>query len=159
KELIELCRRYAMPAVAVTDSGNLFGALEFALAAREAGVQPIIGCQMAISRDEARAGGGTTARNGQRRAPGPLVLLVQGEAGSRNRLRRASGAFMESEPPAEPQLPLAALAGHCDGLIALTGGPQGQVGRLLGEGQDEAAAAALARLAALFPGRLYVELM
>src|SRR4029453_3369564 len=53
----------------------------------------------------------------------------------------------------------AARQGPTDGLIPLTGGPAGQVGRLLGEGQDEFAGAALARLAELFPGRLYVELM
>ena len=52
KELIELCRRQQMPAVAVTDTGNLFGALEFALAARDAGIQPVIGCQLAITRDD-----------------------------------------------------------------------------------------------------------
>lgn len=45
KQLVELCRRHAMPALAITDSGNLFGGLEFALAARDAGIQPIIGCQ------------------------------------------------------------------------------------------------------------------
>ena len=48
-ELVDLCRRHAMPAVAVTDSGNLFGALEFASAAAAAGLQPIIGVQLAIS--------------------------------------------------------------------------------------------------------------
>src|SRR6185436_8107442 len=73
KELIELCRRHAMPAVAVADTGNLFGALEFALAARDAGIQPIIGCQLAISRDDAAAGDGAQ-RNGQRRPPDQLVL-------------------------------------------------------------------------------------
>jgi len=88
-----------------------------------------------------------------------LVLLVQDEGGYRNLLRLVSRAFMDSEATIEPQLPLAALQGSTEGLIALTGGPAGQVGRLLGEGQDELAEAALSRLMALFPGRLYVELM
>jgi DNA polymerase-3 subunit alpha len=52
KQLIDLCRRQRMPAVAIADSGNLFGALEFALAAKDAGVQPIIACQLAIAREE-----------------------------------------------------------------------------------------------------------
>ena len=51
------------------------------------------------------------------------------------------------------------LNGHSDGLIALTAGPGGRVGRLLAEGQNDAAEAALRQLAALFPGRLYIELM
>ena len=159
KELIELCRRHAMPAVAVADTGNLFGALEFALAARDAGIQPIIGCQLAIAREDAAAGEGALPRNGQRRSPDQLVLLVQDEAGYRNLLRLVSRAFMDGEATVEPQLPLAALQGNTEGLIALTGGPAGQVGRLLGDVQDELAEAALSRLMALFPGRLYVELM
>jgi DNA polymerase III subunit alpha len=159
KELVELCRRHAMPAVAVADTGNLFGALEFALAARDAGIQPIIGCQLAIARDDTPAGEGATPRNGQRKTPDQLVLLVQDEAGYRNLMRLVSRAFMDGEATSEPQLPLASLEGHCDGLIALTGGPAGQVGRLLGEGQDDLAETALARLKGLFPGRLYVELM
>ena len=49
KQLVELCRRQAMPAVAATDTGNLFGAFQFAQAAAEAGIQPIIGCQLGNS--------------------------------------------------------------------------------------------------------------
>ena len=49
-QLAELCRVYAMPAVAVTDSGNLYGALEFAATVAKAGVQPIVGCTLAIRR-------------------------------------------------------------------------------------------------------------
>ena len=50
KELVKLCQRHRMPAVAVADTGNLFGALEFATAAAEAGVQPIIGCELPLRR-------------------------------------------------------------------------------------------------------------
>src|SRR5207244_11914953 len=49
KELVGLCRAEAMPAVAITDSGNLFGALEFATACAEGGIQPIIGCEVALA--------------------------------------------------------------------------------------------------------------
>ncbi|MFO1059576.1 MAG: DNA polymerase III subunit alpha [Dongiaceae bacterium] len=159
KELIELCKRHAMPAVAVTDTGNLFGALEFSMAARDAGIQPIVGCQLAVSRDDSLAPDAMPARTGQRRPPDQLVLLVQSETGYRNLLALVSRAFLESDSTVEPQLPLAALAGATEGLIALTGGPAGQVGRLLLEGQDDLAETALRRLAELFPGRLYVELM
>ncbi|HET6220696.1 MAG TPA: PHP domain-containing protein, partial [Dongiaceae bacterium] len=175
KQLVDLCRRHDMPAVAVTDTGNLFGALEFAMAARDAGIQPIIGCQLGVSREEAPGGlvaglvaglGGGVAgglngagRSGHRPPPDQLPLLVKDEAGYRNLLKLVSRAYLEGEPGDAPQLPLSALAGHTDGLIALTGGPAGRVGRLLADGQDEAAEATLRQLAALFPGRLYVELM
>jgi len=154
KQLIDLCRRNAMPAVAVTDSGNLFGAFQFAQAAAEAGVQPIIGCQIGIRRQN----GEGPARPGLKPAPDQLVLLVQNEAGYRNLLHLSSRSFLEGEPGEAAQLALSALAGATEGLIALTGGPQGRVGRLLAEGQDAAAGEALAELQALFPGRLYVEL-
>jgi len=154
KELIKLCRAERMPAVAVTDSGNLFGALEFALAAAEAGIQPIIGCAFALT----RAGGRGPRTGGPAPRPDRLVLLVQNETGYRNLLSLVSRAFLEVDAAVEPQLPLAAFAGASDGLIALTGGIDGPVARLLAEGQEEAAVAVLDELRALFPGRLYVEL-
>ncbi len=153
KELVTLCVAHAMPAVAITDTGNLFGALEFAATAAEAGVQPIIGCQLGLRRTD---GGG---RPGVPPPPDPLVLLAQNETGYRNLLKLVSRAFLETESHEAPQLALDALDGWTDGLIALTGGPAGLVGRLLAEGQGPAAAAVLDRLAQLFPNRLYIELM
>ncbi len=176
KELVGLCKANRMPAVAVTDTGNLFGALEFALAAAEAGVQPIAGTVLALSRDASGKGGGTIAsgaaggangagngpagRNGgHRAAPDRIVLLAQSEAGYRNLMALSSKAYLESDAGDEPQVPWSALEGRTEGLIALTGGPGGPVGRALADGQAAAAEAALEALAALFPGRLYVELM
>ncbi len=158
KQLVELCRRQAMPAVAIADTGNLFGALEFALAARDAGIQPIVGCQLGIAREEAGGLNGAN-RGGLRPLPDQLVLLAQDEAGYRNLLKLSSRAYLEGEPGEPSQLPWAALDGHTDGLIALTGGPAGTLGRLLGQAQADAAEAILQRLQALFPGRLYIELM
>src|SRR6516225_1026072 len=155
KQLVELCRRHAMPAVAVADSGNLFGAFQFAQVAADAGVQPIIACQLGLRREAGEA----SSRPGLKPPPDQLVILVQSETGYRNLLRLVSKSFLEGEPGEAPQLSLGALEGMTEGLIALTGGHQGRVGRLLGEGQDDAAAAALAELQRLFPGRLYVELM
>jgi DNA polymerase III subunit alpha len=157
KELVALAKRHAMPAVAMTDKGNLFGALEFALAAREAGIQPIIGCELMLRRGEGegRVGG----KLGPSAAPDPVLLLVKDEAGYRNLLRLVSRSFLGTEGGEEPQVALSALDGHTDGLILLTGGLRGPVGRLIAEGQGAAAETLLQRLAGLFPGRLYVELM
>ena len=75
KELVSLCQKHRMPAAAITDSGNLFGALEFSLAARDAGVQPIIGCQLAIAREDGSAGGnGSGLGPAIRRHPDQLVV-------------------------------------------------------------------------------------
>jgi DNA polymerase-3 subunit alpha len=74
--------------------------------------------------------------------PDQLVLLVQTEIGYRNLLKLVSRAFLESAPGDAPQVPMSLLDGHSNGLIALTAGPAGRVGRLLSEGQNEAAEAA-----------------
>jgi DNA polymerase-3 subunit alpha len=151
KQLVELCRRHAMPAVAVTDSNNLFGALEFASAAADAGVQPIIGCQLGLACEEDGAQGGQPP-------PDPIVLLAQSEQGYRNLLTLSSQAFLETASSEPAQVSLAGLAEQSEGLIALTGGAGGWIGRLLAEGKGEAAQVALRQLASVFPGRLYVEL-
>ena len=156
KELAGLCKAERMPAVAITDSGNLFGALEFATTCSEAGVQPIIGCDIAVER------GTTEEGNRLGRAlsePTRLVLLVQNEAGYRTLLRLVSQSYLAGELPSEPSISLRNLAEGTDGLICLAGGPRGPVGRLIAEGQAEAAEAVLTELAAAFPDRLYVELM
>jgi DNA polymerase-3 subunit alpha len=161
--LAKLCRKIAMPAVAVTDTNNLFGALEFSHAMSDAGVQPIIGCQLALAREETdgpRPGFGQAAKGNP--DPDPVVLLVQNAAGYRNLLKLVRIAQFGpdgSHPPLTPQVAVEDLARHGEGLILLTGGPQGPVGRMLAGGQTPAAEALLLRLAQAFPGRLYVELM
>jgi len=74
-------------------------------------------------------------------------------------MRLSSRAYLEGEPGEAPQVSLASIETNCDGLIALTGGPAGMIGRFLGDGQDDAAETSLQHLKSLFPGRLYVELM
>src|SRR5580704_14948257 len=76
KELAELCKAQRMPAVAITDTGNLFGALEFATTCSGAGVQPIIGCEIALERGGCEGG----SRLGRSLSePDRIVLLVQDE--------------------------------------------------------------------------------
>ncbi|MCZ6839312.1 MAG: DNA polymerase III subunit alpha, partial [Alphaproteobacteria bacterium] len=149
-ELIALCREHNLPAVAVTDTANLFGALEFALAGAKGGIQPIIGCQLAILADSDKTEAAVPASE--------LIVLVQSEAGYRNLLHLVSQSYATEDPLRRAQLSLGDLSGNTDGLIALTGGVDGAVARLLANGQREAAAQALQSLTELFPGRLYVEL-
>lgn len=156
KDLVKLAAKNKMPAAAVTDTGNLFGALEFAMTALESGVQPIIGTVLGVTRVNPNAVKG--AAPGKPLPPDQLVLLCQNETGYRNLMKLVSKAFLESDPAAGPQISLSALEGRSEGLIALTGGVYGGVGRLLSENQDDAAKSYLDRLEALFPGRLYIEL-
>ena len=159
-ELVGLCTGQSMPAVAITDTGNLFGALEFALAAAKSGVQPIIGCQIAVTRedpDESFNGNGSARASGFRQLTDALVLLTQTDAGYRNLLKLVSRSYLDSDGGAA-SVDLADVEALSDGLIALTGGADGAVGRLLSEGQIQRARGMLERLKAAFEGRLYVEL-
>ena len=152
--LVALAAGLKMPAVAISDRNNLFGALEFAQAATKLGVQPIIGCDLGIRREE-EGGFGAAARA---QTPDFLLLLVQDETGYRNLMHLVSAAWLKT-PPGEPaQITMAALEGHTDGLIALSGGPGSALGRLAGDGQADAAKAMAQRFAELFPGRFYIEL-
>ena len=142
-----LARDNGMPAVAIADSGNLFGALEFSQACAGKGVQPIIGCQINLTRDD-----------NPRLAPDPLVLLAMNDEGFANLQRLSSAGFLESEPGNKPQLSLERICAMSDGLFLLTGGTLGPISRRLGEGQGPDAERVLRALAAAFPGRLAVEL-
>jgi DNA polymerase-3 subunit alpha len=155
KELAGLCKAERMPAVAITDTGNLFGALEFAATCTAAGVQPIIGCEIAIERGDTE---GSSRLGRTLSEPDRIVLLVQNEAGYRNLLRLVSQSYLAGESPTEPSITRCDLAGASEGLLCLAGGSKGPVGRLLAEGQAEAADAVLSAFGAAFPSRLYIEL-
>ena len=141
-----LAREAGMPAVAITDTGNLFGALEFSQYCTGKGIQPIIGCQISLARIEKPG-----------LAPDPVVLLAQTPAGLANLQYLSSAGFLQSDPAA-PQLDFDAVAGRAEGLFLLTGGTRGPVARLLAEGREADAAAMLARMKEAFPDRLAVEI-
>jgi DNA polymerase-3 subunit alpha len=152
EKIAALARDAAMPAVAITDTGNLFGALEFSQACTAKGIQPIIGCQIALARTDA------PRTDSLRPPPDPLVLLAQDATGLANLQRLSSRGFLETDPGQKPQLLFDVLAEHAAGLILLTGGTNGPIARLLAEGQKSEAEALLARLAEAFPDRCVVEL-
>jgi DNA polymerase III subunit alpha len=154
KKLVDLCVKASMPAVAVTDTNNMFAALEFSVTAEAAGLQPIIGCQIALAHDPAQPGE-------RPRLPAPIVLLAQNEAGYMNLMRLNTHLYIDGAMAGSanlPQVTLDELARHADGLICLTGGPEGPLGRFHAAGQTTKARAILERLAQIYPNRLYVEL-
>ena len=145
------------PAIAVTDTNNLFGALEFAQKAVKDGIQPIIGCQI----DLAFAGEASDAQRDRRRH-GPemhaVVLIAATETGYANLVRLISRVYLET-PPGEPvHLMSTMLERRSDGLICLTGGPRGPIGSALKGDRRDLAEQRLLTLKALFGDRLYVEL-
>jgi DNA polymerase-3 subunit alpha len=146
-KIVALARDAGMPAAAITDTGNLFGALEFSQYCTAKGIQPIIGCQVSLARaDNARL------------APDPIVLLAQDATGMANLQRLSSAGFLETDPTLKPQLPLARIFENAAGLLLLTGGTTGPLGRLLADGQKVEAERLLDAMHEAFPGRTVQEL-
>ena len=144
------------PALAVTDTNNLFGALEFSEKLAKEGVQPIVGVQLGVDfGDEPASAAGIERPTA---GAGGLVLIARNEAGYESLMRLVSRAWLDAEATGEPRAALAALAEETAGLIALTGGPSGPIDRLIREGQADLARARLAGLQGMFGDRLYVEI-
>ncbi|MBT9246996.1 DNA polymerase III subunit alpha [Gemmobacter fulvus] len=150
KKLVGLCAAAAMPAVAVTDTNNMFAALEFSTLASGAGVQPIIGCQISLAYDPAAPGE-------KPRGPAPLVLLAQSEPGYMNLMKLNSCLYI-GKGGQLPQVTVEELSTHAEGLICLSGGAEGPLGKLVQAGQNSKAEALMERLAGIYPGRFYIEL-
>jgi DNA polymerase-3 subunit alpha len=143
KALAKLAAKQGMPALGLTDSNNLFGALEFSESAVELGVQPIIGLTLDV--------------RGEAGLAGQLALFAQNPDGYANLMRLSSAAYLEAESHDDPHVDLKRVLSHSDGLIALTGGGDGVLAALLAEGKGDGATQALDALAVAFPARLYVE--
>ena len=149
KKLPGLCEKAGMPAVAVTDSNNMFCALEFSVSALSAGVQPIVGCQVDVAYE-------TPAPGEKPVRPAPVVLLAQNRRGYECLMKLNSCLYLREAD--WPHVTLEELSEFSEGLICLSGGPDGPVGRLLRQGGRAKAQALLTRLAGIFGDRLYVEL-
>ena len=146
KPLVAACAAAGMPACAVTDQSNLFAMVKFYRAAQYAGVKPIIGVELWV-RD---------ARHKDEAAR--LVLLCQNREGYLNLTRLVTRSYLEGQVRGIPGIDKNWLVGHSDGLIALSGGREGDVGRALLAGQPERAEHLLRDWLALFPQRYYLEL-
>ncbi|WP_408593206.1 DNA polymerase III subunit alpha [Paracoccus marcusii] len=140
-KLPSLAFEAGMPAVALTDTNNMFAALEFSVKARDKGIQPIIGCQVTLMAE----------------ATGPVVLLAQNQAGWMNLMALSTCLYLR-EGGALPHVTVDELCAKAEGLICLTGGATGPLGLLIAQGQMPKAEALVDQLAASFGDRLYVEL-
>lgn len=150
KGIAKRARELGFPAAAITDRNGLYCAMEFSQACASAGVQPIIGALLAVSRPD-RPDAVAPAYDW-------LPLYAQDETGYSNLCALTSAAHLD-RPLEEPaHVTFEKLAEHAEGLIVLTGGVEGAMARLIAEGQDYAAIGYADRLLQLFPGRLYVEI-
>ncbi len=146
-----LAQAAGMPAVALTDRANLFGALEFSVATKGAGVQPIVGCALPVR----GIGEGSTDR--WAKTP-TIVLLAQSELGYRHITELSSSAYVDADAAEEPHVSWEMVAARAEGLILLSGGPDGPVDPLFAAGKVTEGRAALAEMQRVFGDRFYVEL-
>ena len=151
--LAELAKKDRQPALALTDTDNMFGALEFSEKMASAGIQPIVGCALGVDfgdqENRGPVGGDIWPR---------IVLLAARENGYRSLMRLSSRAYLENAPHERPHIKLAWLDGETDGLIALTGGPNGPLDVAIAGGQNALAVARCEELQRRFGDRLYIEL-
>jgi DNA polymerase-3 subunit alpha len=156
KALARLAVAHDMPALAITDTNNLFGALEFSETLVAKGVQPIIGISLQV--DMGNNPAEQTGRPVQLVRRPFLALLARNEAGYRNLMKLTSRAWLEHGESGAPHVEMDELATFGEGLICLTGGPSGPVNEAVADSQSKLAEARMAALADLFGDRLYVEL-
>ena len=158
-KLLELSKANDMPAVGITDTGNLFGALEFSDKAQSKGIQPIIGCQMSI--DFADIEIDPRARDGRNRqdvAFGNVVLIVTSQAGFLNLSKLVSRSFLETDAATRSHISLEQLKNMSEGLICLSGGLEGAIDQLIADRDDARAATRLQTLSQIFDDRFYIEI-
>jgi DNA polymerase III subunit alpha len=152
-QLAGLAKSDRQPALALTDTGNLFAALEFSEKMAGEGIQPIVGCALAVDfADEPPARNGAVARMSR------IVLLAATEEGYRRLIALVSKSHLEVPDGAEPHVSLDWLKAHAPGLIALTGGPDGPLDRAFASGHAELARKRLDCLKQIHGDKLYVEL-
>ncbi|MGL4396983.1 MAG: DNA polymerase III subunit alpha, partial [Hyphomicrobium sp.] len=161
-KLGKLAAASGFPALALTDTNNLFGALEFSDKVADAGVQPIVGCAVDVDfGDQAQAD--TPMMRAISNAPkarvsGRIALLAMNADGYANLMKLSKSLYFEPSPDEPTHVTIARLEALSAGLIALTGGPDGPVDRAIRDGQIDCAVERLARLDKIFGDRLYVEL-
>ena len=153
---LDMCAHYKMPAIAITDTNNLFGAMEMSLSAVKKGVQPILGCQVDLKYSDADKDSNTARFS--KRDIAPIVLLVQNATGYQNLSKLVSLVYVEKSAQDPFFVTCEQLVAHSEGLILLTGGAHGHVGRLLESGRKPQAEQFLKTLSTTFDGRCYVEL-
>src|SRR6266853_2044965 len=149
QKLGELAKADRQPALALTDTDNMFGALEFSDKMAGYGIQPIIGCELAVDFSDQDP----NARSVLAGQPSRIVLLAARERGYRSLMRLNSRAFLETPTHQAPHIKFEWIQGEADDLIALTGGPDGPISLALAADHASLAATRCERLASLFGDR------
>jgi DNA polymerase-3 subunit alpha len=156
--LIQRAKDCGMPAIAMTDHGNMFGAVEFFSKARQSGLKPIIGCEAYLAPGK-RTDRSQVPKSDDFDGGGNfhLILLAQSRAGYSNLCHLLTAAYTDGLYY-KPRIDKEILADHSEGLIVLSGCLSGEIARWLRGGRMDKACEAAEWYARTFPGRFYLEL-
>ncbi|UCF78733.1 MAG: DNA polymerase III subunit alpha [Candidatus Eiseniibacteriota bacterium] len=151
-DLVNTAKSFKMPAVAITDHGNMFGAIHFYDKAAKAGLKPLIGCEVYVAR-----GSRTQKKKGAGSQTDHLLLLASSSEGYRNLLSLVSTGYLEGYYYT-PRIDKEVLAEHSGGIVALSGCLSGEVARLAAAGDVQGAANAAGAFEDMFgAGNFYIE--
>jgi len=152
RAMVQKAVECGQPALALTDHGNMFGAVEFYLACRKAGIKPILGMEAYVTRDMHDRSGKDAARSNH------TVLLVQNQAGWQNMVKLASLAYLEGFYY-KPRIDKKLLADHSEGVIALSACLGGEPNSALMRGDVSGAIRAASEYKEIFgPDRYFLEI-
>ena len=158
KTLIKRAVSDDQPALAITDTNNLFGALEFSVKAMEAGIQPLIGCQLDIDMQDGQADERRSSHRDHLQKAPHIVLYAATATGYDRLVAIVSQAYLDGDNSDRPHIELSWLEQEATGLIAITGAGGGPVDQAMRDGHPELAKARLERLKSVFGDRIYLEL-
>lgn len=170
-QLIARAKEYGMPAVAITDHGNLFGAVDFYFAAKNAGIKPIIGCEIfyTIGSRQSKGLRGLVGSKAKKITPTEqeeleqrlfrLVLLCQNQAGYESLCRLVTQSYTEGFYQGKPRADRELIELNSNGLIALTAGLKGEIGYFYLNGKKERALESVEWLHRTFKENLHLELI
>jgi DNA polymerase-3 subunit alpha len=156
-DLIEAAKAAKMPALGICDSQNLFAALEFSSACKKAGIQPILGCEMFLKLpdDQNRKNlSNLDIENSLVKLP----LIARNNEGYENLMYLVSHSFLYRQSGISPHIDFELLKKNSAGLIALSGGASGFVGKLLAESQEKKLEEFLTQFLEIFPQNFYIEI-
>lgn len=152
-DLVNKTKEFGQTAVAMTDHGNVYGAIHFYNACKKADVKPIIGCELYVAKN---------SRFDKQVKPGSdqyhLTVLAQNFTGYQNILKLVTVGHLEGFSY-KPRIDEETLKQHTEGLIAMSGCPSSRINRLLKDGDYDGALAKAKEYSEWFPGRFYIELM
>ncbi|MCZ6526909.1 MAG: DNA polymerase III subunit alpha, partial [Gammaproteobacteria bacterium] len=142
--LVKAAAEAGLPAIAITEQGNLYSLIKFYRLAQQYGIKPIVGADIKINDDVGNKSS--------------LLLLCQDRVGYVNLTKLITKSYLEGQLQGIPYVRHAWLKGHTDGLIALSGAREGNVGQAIIKGNLDSARTNLTDWLQLFPDRFYLEL-